>query len=170
MMDKRATCTGHSIACIRHKTQTTPTVHLVYFSDLITGGIGHMPAVGALRHILTFHQVVSGQSAAPLTVSTIIINLHHVLNRGVFRRPLIAFAKTPILLNCVNCLINRRATSVPTTIVCSRMYATCVDRAHTQQLRVNVLDGHCCQTHPWEDAGFTRGIELSKLIKSTVRL
>ena len=62
-MDKQAACTGHNIACIRHKTHTIPSVHSVYFSDLIAGVIGHMQAVEA-------HQVGLGQSPAPLTVST----------------------------------------------------------------------------------------------------
>ena len=62
----------------------------------------------------------------------IIINSHHVLNRGVVRQPLIAFAKTPVPLNCVDCLTNQWATSVPTTIVSLCMYAPCVDRAHIQ--------------------------------------
>ena len=46
-MDKQAACTGHNIACIRHKTHTIPSVHSVYFSDLIAGVIGHMQAVEA---------------------------------------------------------------------------------------------------------------------------
>ena len=72
MMGMQATCTGHSIACIRHKTQsqTTPMLQLVYFSNLIAGGIGCKPAVEALRHIPTFHRAASEQAPAPLTVST----------------------------------------------------------------------------------------------------
>ena len=64
----------------------------------------------------------------------LIINSHHVLNRGMVRWPLIAFAKTLVLLNCVDCLTNQQATSVPTTNVSSHIYAPCVGRAHTQQL------------------------------------